>query len=405
MDANIILGPGAIAGGSTLLDSFIATLYYADSISSFDSSSQTAVAQTQPEDDDGYDGKVTFHGIVNDSDTTITDFKLELDGVEELTATGLSIDFQDMKTAIESAGPDDSGGFIIQPLVDVLHGINWTLDASTSTKAILAYGTGGDDHFTMTKFNDLLERDGGDDIVDMGEGDDSVFFGNNFGFIADHQGHASIDGGKGSDTLAFFLAGNYFLGDYASIATDKGFNFDLQNGTANQKGSDDFNFNRYYSFENVNGTEMGDTILGSKIANRLDGSSGDDAINARAGNDVVIGGLGKDNLIGGDGADDFVFQQAKDSSTGAKRDVIRDFVHKLDDIDLSFIGDISDGKVRFVDEQALKHVGDVHFVLHDEKGSKHDFTLVEANIAGNAKPELQIELSGLVHLDAKDFLF
>jgi Ca2+-binding RTX toxin-like protein len=393
MDASITLGTGAIANGSVLLDGLLATLYYADSMT-VDTESQTAVAQTQEED--GFDGKVTFSGNFSDSSTgTITGLTLALNGVEDLSATGLSFDLGAMKTAIETADGDDPGP---KPLVDLFQGVNWTLDASAAQNAVLAYGTGGDDKFTLTDFDDVLEREGGDDIVDMGKGSDTVLFGNSFGFKADHKGHAFVDGGDGSDTLAFFLVNNPFFGDgsFVPVATDVGIIFDLQAGTVNLKGSNDYEFNRYVNFENVNGSEKADRILGSKVANLLDGYLGNDEITGRGGKDILTGGVGND---------DFNFVKPGDSPVGKGRDVITDFEHTLDDIDLSKLHPNTDtDKFTFIGQNKLKHVGDLHFVLHDEKGTAHDFTLVEANLKGDATPEIQIQLTGLVHLDKGDFM-
>lgn len=395
MGATIILGEGAINGGSILLDGLLSTLYYADSLA-VDTDTQTAVAQTQEED--GFDGKVTFQGTFSDSSTgTITGLSIEYSGVEEFSVTGLGIDLGTMKTAIETADQDEIGqGPGIQPLVDVFQGIDWTIDASGGKKHVLASGTGGDDHFTLTKFDDILMRDGGNDTVDMGAGNDTVLFTNFYGFNSDHGGHAVIDGGAGKDTLAFHFAGNDLTQDQpVDIDAQASLKFDLQKGTLSVKGDDEFPSNDYISFENAVGSSEADTLLGSKGGNSLDGSAGDDEITGRGGKDI---------LTGGGGSDDFDFLTPSDSKAGKNRDIITDFEHKLDDVDLSKIDpDTKNHKFTFVDQNDLKHVGDLHFVLNDEKGKAHDTTLIEANLKGDAKPEIQIELTGLIHLDKGDF--
>ncbi len=195
-----------------------------------------------------------------------------------------------------------------------------------------------------------------------------------------------------------FLIDNPFFGDgsFVPVATDVGLIFDLEAGTVNLKGSSDFEFNRYVNFENVNGSEKADTILGSKVANLLDGYLGNDEITGRGGRDILTGGAGND---------DFNFVKPGDSPVGKGRDVITDFAHTLDDIDLSKLHPNTDtDKFTFVGQNKLKHVGDLHFVLHNGAGTAHDFTLVEANLKGDATPEIQIELTGLVHLDKGDFM-
>ena len=52
---------------------------------------------------------------------------------------------------------------------------------------------------------------------------------------------------------------------------------------------------------------------------------------------MLTGGLGKDTMTGGAGADDFDFNKVAEIGRGATRDIIRDFVHLVDDIDLSTI--------------------------------------------------------------------
>jgi Ca2+-binding RTX toxin-like protein len=390
MDATVALGTGAITEGSGLLDGLIWTLYYADSVTT-DPPNQAAVAQTQP-DQDGFDGKVTFHGtITSPTNGTITDLKLELGGVEDISITGLSLDFQTMKTAIETAEPQGDDPHI-QPLLDVFQDINWTIDASAAQKHVLAYGTGGDDNFILTKFNDLLMLDGGFDTVDMGAGNDTVIYGNSFGYHSSRR--AAIDGGAGKDTLAFYFGGND-LHPEIEIGTSGGVFIDLQNGIVHAK----VGFipeATFTSFENAIGTGYADSLMGSSVGNRLDG---------REGEDEITGLGGKDILTGGGYGDDFNFLLPSDSPFGKGRDVITDFEHKLDDIDLSKLHPNTDtDKFTFIGQNELKHVGDLHFVLHDEKGTAHDFTMVEANLTGDAKPEIQIELTGLVHLGKGDFI-
>jgi serralysin len=43
-------------------------------------------------------------------------------------------------------------------------------------------------------------------------------------------------------------------------------------------------------------------------------------------------------------------------------------------------------------------------VQHDNSGTANDFTMVLADLDGNGKADLQIELTHLVHLDKGDFI-
>ena len=391
MDATITLGPGAINNGSSLLDGFFRTLYNADNLV-INTTDQTADASTQPVFD-GYDASVTFAGTFPSVDSgTIASFSIAYDGTEAWSVNGLDIDAAALKSAIEAAGTIDGG----ETVNNLFKGINWTMDASLATGPVLAAGTGGDDHFTLTNFNDILEYDGGNDVVNMGSGDDTLFFMSFSGLYADH-GVLAINGGRGKDTLAFELAGNSLTGpDPIAAPTNGGARFNLVAGTVVANGVPDANTDHYSGFENVVGTDFADVIRGSDAANRLIG---------RGGEDLMIGLGGKDTLTGSDGSNTFKYLAASDSKTGKGRDVITDFLHGDDHIDLSSLHPATkNDKFHFIGENKLQHIGDLHFVLHNEKGSQHDYTLVEANLSGDARPELQIELRGLINTAGDFFL-
>ena len=66
--------------------------------------------------------------------------------------------------------------------------------------------------------------------------------------------------------------------------------------------------------------------------------AGNDTIPAKSGADWLVGGVGPDRLTGGEGADIFVFKTTAEIGTGpSSRDVITDFVHLQDRIDLHAI--------------------------------------------------------------------
>src|SRR5204863_1036711 len=80
-------------------------------------------------------------------------------------------------------------------------------------------------------------------------------------------------------------------------------------------------------FKNLTGSNLNDVLTGSSGANELMGLGGDD---------VLIGGGGADILTGGAGRDIFRLSAATDSSPG-NPDIITDFLHGTDTIDLSLI--------------------------------------------------------------------
>lgn len=87
---------------------------------------------------------------------------------------------------------------------------------------------------------------------------------------------------------------------------------------------------------NGTGNTLANTLLGNRGANILKGNGGNDNLNGGAGNDTLIGGTGKDILTGGVGSDIFDFNTISEMGVAeTARDVITDFVHGQDRIDLS----------------------------------------------------------------------
>ncbi len=106
----------------------------------------------------------------------------------------------------------------------------------------------------------------------------------------------------------------------------------------------------------IEGSDTNDTIVGSRVG---------DTILANDGDDFLRGGLGKDFLTGGDGEDRFDFNRIAESSKGgAHRDVIMDFEHGPDHIDLIDLDGSS--KKGF---QHFKFIGEQNF--HHKRGELH----------------------------------
>ncbi|MEM9716464.1 MAG: M10 family metallopeptidase C-terminal domain-containing protein [Pseudomonadota bacterium] len=78
-----------------------------------------------------------------------------------------------------------------------------------------------------------------------------------------------------------------------------------------------------------------DALVGGAGDDLLDGRGGSDHLSGGVGDDILIDGAGKDYLTGGEGADVFVFVE------DGRRDVILDFEHGTDRIDLSGIDGIN----------------------------------------------------------------
>ena len=111
-------------------------------------------------------------------------------------------------------------------------------------------------------------------------------------------------------------------------------------------------------------------------------------------------------MTGGAGDDDFNFKLVSDTGrSSSTRDVITDFKHGHDDIDLSAID--ANGKAKGSPKFSfLTHEGD-GFTGH--KGEVHWFhqgskTIVEGDIDGNKHADFQIELTGKLTLAKGDFI-
>jgi Ca2+-binding RTX toxin-like protein len=169
----------------------------------------------------------------------------------------------------------------------------------------------------------------------------------------------------------------------------------------------------------INGLGGNDHLVGFKAVDVLNGGNGNDRLSADIGNDslnggndsdVLTGGLGKDILRGGAGADRFVFNALAESKPGSARDVISDFMHAAADrIDLRGI----DANTRVAGNQAFHFIavqpfhhkpGELHFVLQNHPGTAADKTIVEGDVNGDGRPDVQIELHGLHKLVSQDFL-
>ncbi len=165
-----------------------------------------------------------------------------------------------------------------------------------------------------------------------------------------------------------------------------------------------------------NGTTNSETLNGTADTDRMYGRAGNDKINALAGDDFLFGGDGTDTLTGGLGRDImrgddavsvrdiFDFNSIKETGkTATTRDIIRDFTHLVDDIDLKTI----DANTKLAGNQAFKFIGQQAF--HRVAGELHfqkigGNTIVSGDVDGNGTADFQIQLNGLLNLTKVDFI-
>jgi len=128
-------------------------------------------------------------------------------------------------------------------------------------------------------------------------------------------GNNGLDGGSGIDTVSYAYG----------LAGTTGVIVSLAEGTTQATGGSGSD-----TLTNI------ENLIGSGFNDSLTGNAGHNVLNGGAGNDLLTGGVGHDMLTGGAGSDTFDFNALSEMGlTSATWDVINDFVHGLDRIDLS----------------------------------------------------------------------
>jgi Ca2+-binding RTX toxin-like protein len=138
----------------------------------------------------------------------------------------------------------------------------------------------------------------------------------------------------------------------------------------------------------------------------LTGNAGVNLLQGNDGANVILGGMGGDTLVGNSGSDTFKFNFTAESGiTNATRDVITDFKHGIDKIDLSVIdaNGAGAGNTAFAFLAAngapfTGVAGQVHWAFNSTN------TLVEADTNADGVPDFQLLLVGHVSLTSTDFL-
>lgn len=165
-------------------------------------------------------------------------------------------------------------------------------------------------------------------VLDGGDGNDTVIGQNQNDFLYGGKGNDSLlggagndamSGGVGADTLLGQTGNDWLYGDNGNDLLIGGVGADTINGG---NGND-----RIFGDESAQSTVGADDVIfagkGNDTANGgagndfLYGEAGNDSLIGDGGNDTIVGGQGNDTLTGGAGADAFVLQlsDAKNGST------------------------------------------------------------------------------------------
>jgi serralysin len=262
-------------------------------------------------------------------------------------------------------------------------------------------GGAGNDRIIGSSWHDRLDGGGGRDVMEGGRGDDF--------YVVNQNGDVVIErGGEGFDVI---LANDSYV---------------LTPGAEVER----INTIQGMSPVHLTGNAFGQMMEANHAANRLLGLGGNDTLRGLVGNDTLDGGTGNDVLDGGFGIDKLTGGLGRDFMTGATerdifdfnavaetgraattRDVIGDFTHLTDDIDLATIdangSAAGNAAFKFLPAKGAAFTGvqgQLHWFQQNAAGTANDKTIVEGDINGDRRADFAIELTGLKTLTVHDFI-
>ncbi|WP_375506251.1 hypothetical protein [uncultured Nostoc sp.] len=191
-------------------------------------------------------------------------------------------------------------------------------------------GNAKDNELSGSGGNDIIRGSAGNDTLDGGDGIDTADY-NKISVSSTIliNGILQKGSGLGTDFLINFenlvvdasAANNTIDASIPFFGSDVSVNANLetQSFVINNLPNGNTAKFTFINFDNVRGTNQGDTIVGDRQNNQLFGNGGNDTVSGGGGNDLLAGGNGSDILTGGLGADKFVFTSVLDGV-----DIIKD---------------------------------------------------------------------------------
>ena len=220
------------------------------------------------------------------------------------------------------------------------------LTLAGNSRANTITGGAGNDTVTGVNGNDTLAGGDGNDKLVGGNGNDQLLGGDGNDRLLGGTGDDTLDGGGGNDQLDGGAGADAMEGG----AGDDRYTVDNAGDTATDASGVD---TVYTTVGHALGAGIERLYADTDTGLALTGNGADNVIVGRGGDDTITGGAGRDDMTGGAGADRFVFQALSDSTVGAARDVIRDFLIGADKIDLAAI----DANAGAAGDQAFSFIG------------------------------------------------
>ena len=174
-------------------------------------------------------------------------------------------------------------------------------------------GASGADFIFGGQGNDLINGGDGLDNIQGGEGSDLINGGSGDDFITGGQGSDTIDGGADYDMISY----RHFDYQNPSGIPSVGVTVNLLTGTATDNWG---NTDTLLSIEEVEGSDLSDSLIGGSGDDVLLGGQGNDSVSGGLEDDFISGDQGDDTLIGDEGSDHIRGGEGSDLIIGSSGD-------------------------------------------------------------------------------------